>query len=35
MSLPECYEKDIFNDKANVIFNHIIEQAMAGYNWVA
>lgn len=35
MSLPECYEKDIFNDKTNVIFNHIIEQAMAGYNWVA
>ena len=35
MSLPECYEKDIFNDKTNIIFNHIMEQAMAGYNWVA
>lgn len=35
MSLPECYEKDIFNNKANVVFNHIIEQAIAGYNWVA
>lgn len=34
-SLPECYEKDIFNDKTNIILNHIIEQSMAGYNWVA
>lgn len=35
MSLPECYERDIFNDKTTIVFNHIVEQAMAGYNWVA
>ncbi len=34
-SLPECYEKHIFNDKTNIIFTHILEKAMAGYNWVA
>ena len=33
--LPECYDREIFAHKTNVIFERIIDQAVTGYNWVA
>ena len=33
--LPECYDKDVFSQKSTVIFDHIVDQAMTGYNWFA
>lgn len=33
--LPESYDREIFLKKSNIIFDHIMEQAMTGYNWVA
>ena len=33
--LPECYGREIFAHKTNVIFEHIVDQAITGYNWVA
>ena len=33
--LPESYDREIFLKKSNIIFDHIVEQAMTGYNWVA
>lgn len=32
--LPESYNREIFSNKINVIFTHIIDQAMMGFNWV-
>ena len=33
--LPESYEREIFAHKANAILEHIVDQAITGYNWVA
>lgn len=33
--LPESYDRKIFLDKSNDVFNHILDQALTGYNWVA
>ncbi|NLB82275.1 MAG: type I restriction endonuclease subunit R, partial [Clostridiaceae bacterium] len=33
--LPECYDREIFLHKSSVIFEHIVDQAITGYNWVA
>lgn len=33
--LPECYDREIFLQKSSVIFDHIVDQAITGYNWVA
>lgn len=33
--LPESYDREIFLKKSNIIFDHIMEQAMTGYNWIA
>lgn len=33
--LPECYDREIFSSKTNLIFTHIVDQAMMGFNWVA
>lgn len=33
--LPECYDRDIFAAKSNRIYQHIVDQAMMGYSWVA
>ncbi len=33
--LPDCYDREIFSQKSNIIFNHIVDQAITGYNWVA
>lgn len=33
--LPDSYDRTIFTDKVNVIFTHIVDQAIMGLNWVA
>ena len=33
--LPESYNREEFQNKSNVVFNHILDQALMGYNWVA
>ena len=32
--LPESYDREIFVNKTDVVFNHIVDQAMMGMNWV-
>ncbi|MDR2578055.1 MAG: type I restriction endonuclease subunit R [Chitinispirillales bacterium] len=34
-SLPDCYDRDIFAVKSNIVYEHIVDQAMMGYAWVA
>jgi type I restriction enzyme R subunit len=34
-ALPDCYDRDVFAVKTNVIYQHIIDQAIMGYAWVA
>lgn len=33
--LPDSYDREIFTLKSNVVFEHIVDQALMGYNWVA
>jgi len=33
--LPDSYDKDIFNMKSDIIFTHIIEEAMMGNTFYA
>jgi type I restriction enzyme R subunit len=33
--LPDSYEREIFTQKSNIVFDHIVDQAMTGYAWVA
>lgn len=33
--LPESYDREIFLKKSTLVFDHIVDQAMTGYNWVA
>lgn len=33
--LPGSYDREIFTVKSNTIFQHIVDQAMMGYDWVA
>ncbi len=33
--LPGSYDREIFTVKSNVVFEHIVDQAIMGYNWVA
>lgn len=33
--LPESYDREVFLHKSSIVFNHIVDQAMTGYNWVA
>lgn len=33
--LPESYDREIFSNKTDVIFEHILDQARMGFNWVA
>ena len=32
--LPESYERDIFTQKSNIVYEHIVDQAIMGFNWV-
>ena len=33
--LPESYDREIFLRKSTLVFDHIVDQAITGYNWVA
>lgn len=33
--LPDCYDREIFTDKSNRVYQHIIDQAIMGYAWAA
>ena len=33
--LPESYDREVFSNKINLVFTHIVDQAMTGMNWVA
>ncbi|WP_313524684.1 type I restriction endonuclease subunit R [Anaerotignum sp.] len=33
--LPDSYDREVFSNKINLVFTHIIDQAMMGFNWVA
>jgi len=33
--LPESYDRDIFAAKSNKVYQHIVDQAIMGYAWVA
>lgn len=35
LNLPESYDRALFWDKSTLIFEHIVDQAITGYNWVA
>ena len=32
--LPESYDKEIFNNKTNLLMNHFIDMAIQGYGWL-
>jgi len=32
--LPECYEPEVFREKSDIVYQHIVEQAMLGEAWV-
>ncbi|MCL2058373.1 MAG: type I restriction endonuclease subunit R [Oscillospiraceae bacterium] len=34
-ALPESYDRDIFAAKSNRVYQHIVDQALMGYAWVA
>lgn len=31
--LPESYERDVFTQKSNVVYEHIVDQAIMGFGW--
>ncbi|WP_379156093.1 type I restriction endonuclease subunit R [Paenibacillus sp. sgz5001063] len=33
--LPDSYERDVFTLKSNIIYEHIIDQAITGFGWMA
>lgn len=33
--LPKSYDREVFSNKINLVFTHIVDQAMMGFNWVA
>ena len=32
--LPDSYDRIIFKAKSDIIFDHLVEQANMGYNWI-
>jgi type I restriction enzyme R subunit len=34
-ALPESYDRNIFEDKSNRVHQHIVDQAITGYLWIA
>lgn len=34
-TLPDSYEREVFSMKSNLVFDHIVDQAITGYGWVA
>jgi len=35
VSLPDSYDRDVFTYKSNMVYQHIVDQAMTGYAWVS
>ncbi len=33
--LPDSYGRDVFTQKSNVVYEHIIDQAITGFGWIA
>ncbi|MGF7047770.1 type I restriction enzyme R subunit [Paenibacillus sp. DS2015] len=33
--LPESYERDVFTLKSNIVYEHIMDQAITGFGWIA
>ena len=33
--LPESYDREVFLRKSTLVFDHIVDQAINDYNWVA
>ncbi|MEK5257590.1 type I restriction endonuclease subunit R [Paenibacillus sp. FSL F4-0125] len=33
--LPDSYERDVFTLKSNIVYEHIIDQAITGFGWMA
>ena len=33
--LPDSYGRDIFTQKSNVVYEHIVDQAITGFGWMA
>ncbi len=33
--LPESYDRAVFYDKTNTLFNHFVDMAAQGYGWIA
>jgi type I restriction enzyme R subunit len=33
--LPESYDRDVFTVKSNVVYEHIVDQAVTGFGWIA
>ena len=34
-TLPDSYDPETFEQKSNIVFQHIVDQAIMGYAWVA
>lgn len=34
-ALPESYDRDIFAAKSNRVYQHVVDQALMGYAWIA
>jgi type I restriction enzyme R subunit len=33
--LPESYDRDVFTVKSNIVYEHIVAQAVTGFGWIA
>lgn len=33
--LPESYGRDVFTEKSNIVYEHIYDQAITGFGWIA
>ena len=35
LGLPECYDKQAFDSKVNLLLNHFIDMSIQGHGWIA
>ena len=33
--LPDSYGRDVFTEKSNIVYEHIFDQAITGFGWIA
>lgn len=33
--LPDSYDRDVFTVKSNIVYEHIVDQAITGFGWIA